>query len=209
MTNPSVDAGTRLSIEDHLLALEGVLHAAVDARTGDIWIVHDPQHEPGPVEIAARNVLVSTGYQPAAARVRVALPTASGPRRRVRFVDAARAEDDRGVTVTISLEWNDIVHTGSATGERGGAVELKTSARAALECLETLSGQSLGLRIIGVKQVQAFDSTIMVASIMRTVGPPQRLVGAVIAGDDPLRSAAIAVLSGLNRTLGNFLHTPG
>jgi hypothetical protein len=209
MMNPPIDADTQLSVEQNLLTIDGVLHASVDSRSGDIWVVHDPHHEPGPVELAVRNLLAASGHPAADVRVRVALPTASGPRRRVRFVDAARAEHDFGVTVTVSLEWNDVVHEGSASGERGLAVELKTSAQAALDSLEKLTGQPLGLRIIGVKQVHAFDSTIVVASIMRTTGAPQRLVGAVIVGDDPLRSAAVAVLSGLNRTLGNFLHTPG
>lgn len=204
----SIDADARLSIEEGLLALDGVLHAAVDSRTGDIWIVHDAHHEPGPIELAVRNLLAARGYDPAEAQVRVTLPAAAGPRRRVRFLDAVRTENDRGVTVTVSLEWDDVIHTGSATGERGWAVELKTTAQAALEALEKLSGQSLGLRIIGVKQLHAFDSTIMVASIMRTEGVQQRLIGAVIVRDNPLHSAAIAVLSGLNRILGNFLHTP-
>jgi hypothetical protein len=61
--------------------------------------------------------------------------------------------------MTVRLEWNDIVHTGSATGERGPAVELKTTAQAALDAIEKVSGQSLSLRIIGVKQIHAFDST--------------------------------------------------
>jgi hypothetical protein len=204
----SIDADARLSIEESILKLDGVLNAAVDRRTGDIWIVHDPHHEPGPIELAVRNVLASSGYNPADAHVRVTLPAAAGPRRRVRFIDATRAENEQGVTVTVNLEWDDVIHSGSATGERGWAVELKTTAQAALDALEKLSGQSLGFRIIGVKQLHAFDSTIMVTSIMRMEGVQQRLIGAVIVRDNPLHSAAVSVLSGLNRILGNFLHTP-
>jgi hypothetical protein len=208
MTTPPIDVDAARTVEERLRALEGILHASVDPHTGDIWVVHDPNHEPGPVDLAVRNALASSNYELHNARVRVALPTAAGPRRRVRFVDASREENEHGATITVRLEWKDVVHVGSATGERGSVVELKTAAAAALDCLEKLSGQSLGLRIIGVKTVQAFDSTLMVASIMRTEGSPQRLVGAVIASGDPRRSAALAVLSGLNRTLGNFLHTP-
>jgi hypothetical protein len=208
MTTPFIDADASRSVEESLRNIDGVLYASVDSRTGDIWIVHDPHHEPGPVEFAVRNLLASSDHQMADARVRVALHGVTGPRRRVRFVDATRLEHDQGVTITSSLEWNGVIHSASATGERGWAVELKTSGQAALATLERLSGQSLGLRIIGVKQVHAFDSTIMVASIMRTEGAYQRLVGAVIVGENPIHSAAIAVLSGLNRILGNFLHTP-
>lgn len=206
--NRPLGTDARLSIEDRLLQLDGVLHAAVDRRNGDLWIVRDPQHEPGPIELAARNILASSGYDAVDPEIHVSLPVAAGPRRRVRFINAVRAENESGVTVTVSLEWEDVVHSGSATGERGWAVELKTTAQAALLALEAVSGHALGLRIIGVKQLHAFDSTIMVVSIVRAHGTPQRLIGAVIVRDNPLHSAAIAVLSGLNRILGNFLHTP-
>jgi hypothetical protein len=93
-------------------------------------------------------------------------------------------------------------------GRARPGVELKTTAQAAIDALEKLSAQTLGLRIIGIKQVHAFDSDLMVASMIRTNGPHQRLVGAVLVTDNPINSAALAVLSGLNRTLGNFLHTP-
>jgi hypothetical protein len=165
------------------------------------------EHEAAPIELAVRNRIASLGHDIAGGQIRVTLPAATGPRRRVRFVEAVRAEDGLGVSVTVSLEWNDIVHSATATGERGSAVELKTTALAAVDALEKLSGQSLGVRIIGIKQVHAFDSDLMVASMIRTNGSHQRLVGAVLVTDNPINSAALAVLSGLNRTLGNFLHT--
>jgi hypothetical protein len=204
---PPLDAEVRSSIEDRLAELDGVLHASIDPRSRDIWIVRDVEHEAAPIELAVRNRIASLGHDIAGGQIRVTLPAATGPRRRVRFVEAVRAEDGLGVSVTVSLEWNDIVHSATATGERGSAVELKTTALAAVDALEKLSGQSLGVRIIGIKQVHAFDSDLMVASMIRTNGSHQRLVGAVLVTDNPINSAALAVLSGLNRTLGNFLHT--
>jgi hypothetical protein len=205
---PPLDAETRTSIEESLAELDGVLHASIHPRSRDIWIVRDPEYDAAPIELAVRNRVASLGHDIAGGQIRVTLPAATGPRRRVRFVDAARTEGSDGVTVTVRLEWNDVVHSASATGERGPAVELKTTAHAAVDALEKLSGQSLGIRIIGIKQVHAFDSDLMVASMIRTNGPHQRLVGAVLVTDNPINSAALAVLSGLNRTLGNFLHTP-
>jgi hypothetical protein len=204
---PFADEHVRASLHTRILEIDGVLHAAIEPQSGVIWIVLGHDTETGPVELSVRNLLASLGHDPGQAEIRIAVLGGGAPRRRVRFVDTARREDADGVTVSVTLEWNDVTHTGSASGERGWAVELKTTAQAALAALETVSGQSLGLRIIGVKQIHAFDSTLMVVSILRTEGLQQRLVGAVIVGDDPVQSAALAVLSGLNRTLGNFLHT--
>jgi hypothetical protein len=204
---PTIDADARLALEDRLNRLAGVVHASVNPLSGDVWVVHEPESAPGPVEVAVRNLLVDAGRPFSDASVRLAVAAPAEPRRRVRFVDVARAEDSEGVTISVRLEWNDVVHTGSARGERGSAVELKTTAQAALDALETVSGQALALRIIGVKQIHAFDSTLMVVSMIRGGDRLQRLVGAVIVDDQPMRSAALAVLSGLNRFLGNFLHT--
>lgn len=202
-----LDADSRTSIEHHIMDLDGVLFASMDLELNQLWIVHDPQHDAGPIELAVRNHLASVGNHASQVEIRVALPVGGEPRRRVRFLNATRSEGRLGVTVTVAVEWNGAVHTGSATGERGDVVELKTTGQAALAALEKLTRQRLEIRIIGIKVVHAFDSNLMVASMIRDQGAPRRLVGAIIVGEDLLSSAALAVLSGLNRTLGNFLHT--
>ncbi|MFO7894315.1 MAG: hypothetical protein R6U63_11315 [Longimicrobiales bacterium] len=203
-----LDVDARDRLEEELMGMEGVLHASMDPRTGmELWVIRDPSHEQGPIEIAVRNRLAALGHDPGGLDVRVTLPTAPGPRRRVRFEGVERTEDGGRVSIAVMLEWDGQTYSGSATGERGPAIELKTTARAAVEALERLSGQALDLRIIGVKAVHAFDSDLMVASLYRSAGVQQRLVGAVLVTDDPLSAAAVSVLSALNRTLGNFLHT--
>jgi hypothetical protein len=203
----SLDAKARAALEEQIRAIEGVLHASIDPGSGDIWVVRDPQHEAGPLDLAIQHRLTSGGHNPAQLAVRITVPTPGGDRRRVRFVSTERSDGPTGVTITVRLEWNDVLHLGAATGERGAAVELKTTAQAAVMAIEALCGYSIGVRIVGIKQVHAFDSDIIVASLLKTDGPPQRLVGAVIVSNSPIDSAALAVLSGLNRTLGNFLHT--
>lgn len=204
----TLDADTRQRLETSLMELDGVLHAALDARTGNaVWIVRDPDYDQGPIELAVRNRLASLGRDPAGLDVRVIVPAASGPRRRVRFKGVDRVEESGRVTIQVSLEWDGEVYSGEASGERGPAIELKTTARAALRALESLSGEALDLRIIGVKPIHAFDSDLMVASLYRSAGVEHRLVGTVVVNDDPLAAAAVAVLSAMNRTLGNFLHT--
>ena len=203
----SLDEQSRAALEDELMQVEGVVHAAVDSRTDSIWVVRDSDHEPAPLELALRNRLAALGHDPAGVTVRITLPAAAGPRRRVRFVAVERQEDHGLVTVTVHLEWDGTTFQGRASGDKGPAIELKTSAFAAIDAIQKLSGQDFKLRVIGVKAIHAFDSELMVASLLRTDGQATRLVGAVLVADDPIAAAAVAVLSALNRTLGNFLHT--
>lgn len=204
----ALDADRRDELEAILAELEGVLHAAIDPRGGTAWIVRDPGYDEAPVELAVRNQLAGLGGDAAALQVRLTLPGTGGPRKRVRFHRVERVDEAGRVTITVSLEWGGGLHTGSVAGERGPALELKTTAQAAIEALESLAGESLDLRIIGVKPIHAFDTDLMVASLYRTAGTPQRLVGAVVVSEDPLAAAAVAVLSAVNRTMGNFLQTP-
>jgi hypothetical protein len=68
-----------------------------------------------------------------------------------------------------------------------------------------MTGQTLSVRLVGVKQVRAFDAELTVVSLYRVGAPAQKLLGSVLTGTDPHRAAAIAVLNALNRTLGNLL----
>lgn len=204
----AIDADARANLQARLLELEGVLHAGLDPDSSTLWVVRDPAYEDAPIEVAVRNRIAALGIDPAGLNVRVTLPGSPGPRRRVRFESVDRVEERGRVTITVGLEWDGNVHTGSATGEKGPAIELKTTAAAAVTALERLTTQNLEVRVIGVKPIHAFDSDLVVASLIRAGQGEQRLVGAVVVTSDPLEAAAVAVLSALNRTLGNFLHTP-
>lgn len=201
----TLDSDTRSALEAGIMELDGVLHAALDPRTDDLWVVRDQTYEVGPIELAVRARIASLGHDPARLGVRLTLPAATGPRRRVRFLSAERDEDAGRVSITVNLEWNDQVVTGSATGEKGHVLELKTTAQAAIHALQKLSPQGLDVRLIGIKPIHAFDSDLMVASLLRNDGAGQRLVGAVVVTTQLHDAAAMAVLSALNRTLGNFL----
>jgi hypothetical protein len=161
------------------------------------------------VELAVRQTIVAGGEDSAGLRVRMLSSGCASPRRRVRFVRCGRLEAPVDVTITVELEWAGQVRAGSATGPRSAAVELKAAGEAAIIALERLCGSPIGVRVLGVKQVRAFDSEIMVASLVCTDGTGRRMVGAVLVTGDPTRSAALAVLNGLNPLLGNFLFAPG
>ena len=93
-----------------------------------------------------------------------------------------------------------------ANGEKGEHIELRTAAQAALIAVEKATDQPLNLRLVGVKHVRAFDGELVVVSIYG--GPGKKtLLGVVLAGSDPFRATAVAVLMALNRLLGNYLVT--
>jgi hypothetical protein len=129
-------------------------------------------------------------------------------RHRVRFLGVRRTLlPEAHVRVQVTLEWGGALHVGEEIGEASAPLEMRAAATAALKALQGLLPEDLRLRLIGVKQIRAFDQEITVVSLLRETGAQQRLVGAVLTTDDPVRTAALAVLNSLNRVLGNYLST--
>lgn len=129
-------------------------------------------------------------------------------RQRVRF-DSIQVEElsNRRMRVRVTLEWNAVAHVGELEGEPGETIELRTAVGACVRAIEQIAGEPLGLRLVGVKRVRAFDAELMVVSLYRHSEAPHKLVGAVLMTDEPHRAAALALLNALNRVLGNFLFT--
>ena len=117
-------------------------------------------------------------------------------------------QPDQQIAYTVTLEWAGSEYSGSVSGEKGDAVELRTISSAALTAIAALVPHDVKVRLAGVKMVRAFDAEMVVVSLYRPDDEPHNLVGAVVAGDDPRRAAATAVLSALNRLLGNYLALP-
>ncbi len=208
-TLSGVDASTLQLLRVKLEALVGVERALVDEESGSVWIICRPDAERAPLELGAKRAVMAVGMDPTSIPIEIATRGGRSDRHRVRLESVkSTMERDGRVGVKVSLEWHDAVFTGEAIGEKG-MIELRTAATAALSALEALTGEDLGLRLIGIKPIRAFDQELMVASLYRPGTPPQRLVGAVLATDDTHRSAAVAVLNAINRTLGNFLAMGG
>jgi hypothetical protein len=203
----SFDAELRDAVLRAVQVLDGVQHAGLDAEAGEIWIACDPDHDRGPVQVAVRKALAQLG--PDAAELEVNL--VGGPidevRRRVRFMGIERVDEPRLTRIDVDLEWGSVVYRGTATCVKSRPIELNSTASAVVDALEELTDVQLGLRVVGVKAFRAFDSELMVASLSGNDGTRQHLVGAVVVRDDQFKAAALATLSALNRTLGNFLHT--
>jgi hypothetical protein len=188
-------------------ALDGVRHVGLDPRAGELWVACEPDRDRGPLEVAVRNALAAFGAGADTLDIRLSTGPTEAPRRRVRFLSVERSEERLQTRIAVELEWHDSIHRGSATCEKAPAIELNTTAAAVVDALERLTDVELGLRVVGVKRFRAFDSELMVASLSRDDGARQHLVGAVVVSADPFEAAALATLSALNRTLGNFLHT--
>lgn len=192
------------AIADRLRAISDV-EDVVTGADGNLWIVCTPEGRRADIENSVRAALLEGGATPDT-RFELVIRASHFQRERVRF-DSIRTQEcpDNQVRVNVVLEWNGESFDGEAIGERGETIEMRTGAAATLDALEKAVDAPLGVRLTGVKQVRAFDAELTVVSLYRIGTPSQKLLGAVLTRDDPHRSAAIAVLNALNRTLGNLL----
>ncbi|HET9438584.1 MAG TPA: hypothetical protein VFO52_00350 [Longimicrobiales bacterium] len=169
-----------------------------------IWFQCDPESEINDLRPRVEEVLKRHGVEPEKTKL-IFLTDLSA--RRIKFARLERIVERTGnVRMRVALEWQGEVKIGEATGENGDLLEQRTAATAALIALENVVGESLGIKLVGVKHVRAFDEELMVVALYRPGPPAQRLVGSVSIDNDPRRAAAVAVLNGLNRILGNYLN---
>lgn len=193
------------SLVARLAALPGVERVVIDDRATVAVLICEHGVHTDQLAQAASGTIASLGL--AGIDVEITVRTQQRRQgRRIRFVGTSREErPDRTIRLTVRLEWGGVETSGEAIAPPGEAPELRGVAIAALETVSRIVGQDLDLKVAGVKRVRSFDAELMVASLFRTGPPRQQLVGAVVMGDDPYRAAAVAVLNGLNRLLGNYL----
>jgi hypothetical protein len=204
----TLDAEALRRVRANLEALNGVVRVIMDESADALCVICDPEAEADPLDLAVRETLIAEGIDPTTLSIEIAVRPGRGTRQRVRFIGVERLGMDTGMLgVRVTLEWQGRRYTGEASGETGLVIEQRTAATAALQAIERLIGSEVGLRLIGVKQIRAFDTELVVSSIHRPGPPAQRFVGTVIATDDPLRGATLSVLHALNRMMGNFLAT--
>lgn len=182
--------------------------AVLDEEQGSVWIITPPDLNDAEIRTRVHAILAEFGIAPSDVTVEFATIASPGLRLRVRFAGAERIESRDGhVRITAHLDWKGERFTGTADGDSGALIELRTAGQATLKAVEALTKNEIKLRLIGVKQLRAFDTELVVASLVRTEGEMQRFVGSVLATSEPPRAACLAVLNALNRTLGNFLRT--
>lgn len=94
---------------------------------------------------------------------------------------------------------------GTAEGLGSPTGELRCAAQAAVHALEQAVQGKVGLELLGVKSVRAFDSTVVIVSLACQEEESHRVVGSCLAQDHLPRGAALAVLNATNRMLGNVV----
>jgi len=205
-SSPSLDATTVQDLRTRLEEIEGVESVWIDESAGVAGLVCQPAAGASGIRKRAEDAVSDCGLDAGQISLETVVRTSEVPQYRVRFAKAERLpKANKTVEVRVTLDWNGQLFTAAAQGESGVLIELRTAAIAALDALNQVVGESLGVRILGVKQVRAFDSELIVVSLYKAGAQPQRFVGAVTTGDDPLRAAAVSVLNGLNRMLGSYL----
>ena len=198
-----MDASTAQVLRAKLEALEGIERIVIDETTSSVLLHCAPDSNSSALNVQIDQAIAAAGLE--SGSVNIQLLTDLAARKRVKFAGADRIIEGNSIRIRIKLEWNGEVTVGEAVGESGDLIELRTSAAAALDALEHVLGEDLHIKLVGVKQVKAFDAELMVVALYRTGDQPQRLVGSVSAAGDPRRAAAVAVLNALNRILGNYL----
>ena len=200
-SGPSTDAGTAQVLRTELEALAGIERVIVEESA--IWLQCDPESEVSDLRPRVQEALKNAGVDVEKFELHFLTDLTS---RRIKFSKIERIVERSGnVKLRVSLEWNGEIKVGEASGESGDLLEQRTAATASLNALEAVVGESLGIKLVGVKHVRAFDEELMVVALYRPGPPAQRLVGSVSIDSDPRRAAAVAVLNGLNRILGTFL----
>lgn len=135
--------------------------------------------------------------------------TTTATRRRLCLVDVLhRSEPDGRCRIEVSMEWQGTAFKAQREGTQTTQGVLRAAAEACLEAAAAASGNSIALRLVGVKSVRAFDSEVIIASV-RGESPERtyRLLGCAACGpgDDPSQAATRAVLDALNRILEKYV----
>lgn len=133
--------------------------------------------------------------------------TATPVRERVRFADFDfRRLASGGCQARVVLEWHPGEQfVGMAEGIASPAGALRCAAEAAVQALERAIEKRITFDLLGVKALKAFDSTVVIVSLVtHREGDSRRIVGSYLTEDGRERGAALAVLNATNRLLGNL-----
>lgn len=126
--------------------------------------------------------------------------------RRLRFVDVELERlPSSAIRIGVTLADRGEEYVGEAEGVGGRVVELRLAAEATLEAVGVAVEPSNQMRLVGLKEVHAFDADLVLVAVRPDSGPGHRLVGAVPVTDDAWSAAVKATLDAVNRILGREL----
>lgn len=206
MSAPSLDAPARERLRADLEAIPGVRQVALDADRSAVFVVCE-QTDAVPTELTVRAVMTRHGLSAPDAPLQICYAPIPQPRRRVRFL-SARVETPRvGRSIaSVELEWDGQTYHQEAEGTGSPTMDLRLAALATLRTLEAVLHGQATFHLVGIKNVRAFDTDVIMVLLRMEERPDLSLVGASISVDNPFRSAALAVLNATNRVLGNYLN---
>ena len=136
----------------------------------------------------------------------VEAPTNKRERLHFRSFTCTRTPAGRCV-VKVELEYDTKRFEGRSEGQSSPVGDLRLGAEAAMQAVEAFAQGGLGLELMGVKLVRAFDANVVIVSCTQRTARGARLVGCYLADQDAVRGSALAVLNATNRVLGNYLST--
>jgi hypothetical protein len=124
-----------------------------------------------------------------------------------RPVIVAIEEDADGddVRVTITLDWQDHRHYGTAVGRADPPHRARLAAEAALQAVEQIGGDGFHTELMAVATADVGDARVALAQV-RLGDDGEVLVGSALVADaGPSLAAVRAVMAALNRRLGRLL----
>ena len=126
---------------------------------------------------------------------------AQSPDKRVRF-GSALAERRPGSRVRVSVEvsFEDRSHVAETEGIGTETIEIRLAALATLEAIREVTGTP-PFRLVGVKQMHAFDADVILVALRDPEIEGTRYIGAVPVRTSHVAAAAAAVMDATNRVL--------
>jgi hypothetical protein len=113
--------------------------------------------------------------------------------------------DGDDVRVTITLDWHDQPHYGTAVGRADPPHRARLAAEAALQAVEHIGGDRVRTELMAVATADVGDARVALAQV-RLGEEGEVLVGTALeAGAGPSLAAVRAVMAALNRRLGVLL----
>lgn len=113
--------------------------------------------------------------------------------------------DGDDVRVTITLDWQDRRHYGTAVGRADPPHRARLAAEAALQAVENMSGDRLQTELMAVATADLGDARVALAQV-RLGDDGEVLVGTALEADaGPSLAAVRAVMAALNRRLVRLL----
>ena len=110
------------------------------------------------------------------------------------------------VSCSVSLEYGSESVTGTVSGQASPAGDTRLGAEALIRALDAFTGGALTFELVGVKVVRAFDSNVVITSLIHHGDTgAERLIGCYLTDGDLVRAAGLAVLNATNRVIASFI----